>query len=64
MGYSAKQISELKKTIHNSKPEIAIIGTPIDLSRFLKLKIPSARAIYKIKDKTSTLKKEILKFLK
>jgi len=28
------------------------------------LKIPSARAIYKIKDKTSTLKKEILKFLK
>jgi len=64
MGYSAKQISELKKTIHNSKPEIVIIGTPIDLSRFLKLKIPSARAIYKIKDETSTLKKEILKFLK
>ena len=63
MGYSKKQIYELKKTIHNSKADVVIIGTPIDLSKLLDLKIPSSRAIYKIKDKTGKLKREIIKFI-
>lgn len=64
IGYFPKQLQELRQTIENSKAQIAIIGTPIDLSRVLKLKIPSARAEYFLKDKNNTLRKEILRFLK
>ena len=62
MGYFPKQLMDLKKTIENSKADIAIIGTPIDLSKLLQLKIPSIRAEYSIKEKGNTLKREILKF--
>ena len=63
MGYSKRQIYELKSTIHNSKADVVIIGTPIDLSKLLDLKIPSSRAIYKLKDKTGKIKREIIKFI-
>ena len=62
MGYFPKQLMELKKTIENSGADVAIIGTPIDLSKLLQLKIPSVRAEYSVKEKGNTLKKEILKF--
>lgn len=62
MGYFPKQLRELKQTIEHSGAEIAIIGTPIDLSDLLHLSIPSARAEYFIQEKGTTLKKEILKF--
>ena len=62
MGYFPKQLMELKKTIENSGADVAIIGTPIDLSDLLHLNIPSARAEYFIKEKGTMLKKEILKF--
>ena len=63
-GYFPKQLLELKRTIENSGASIAIIGTPIDLSKLLQLKIPSARAEYFIKEKGNTLKREILKFVR
>ena len=62
MGYFPKQLMDLKKTIENSGADVAIIGTPIDLSKLLQLKIPSVRAEYSVKEKGNTLKKEILKF--
>ena len=62
MGYFPKQLTDLKKTIENSGADIAIIGTPIDLSKLLQLKIPSVRAEYSVKEKGNTLKREILKF--
>jgi len=62
MGYFPKQLMELKQTIEHSHADIAIIGTPIDLSGLLHLNIPSARAEYFIKEKGTALKKEILKF--
>ncbi len=62
MGYFPKQLLELKRTIENSGAEIAIIGTPIDLSKLLQLKIPSVRVEYFVTEKGNTLKREVVKF--
>ncbi|MDP6845741.1 MAG: GTPase, partial [Candidatus Nanoarchaeia archaeon] len=62
MGYFPKQLMDLKKTIEHSGADVAIIGTPIDLSKLLQLKVPSVRAEYSVKEKGNTLKREILKF--
>ena len=64
MGYYPKQLLDLKKTIEKSGAKVAIIGTPIDLSKLLQLKIPSVRAEYSIKEKGNTLKREVLKFVR
>ena len=64
MGYYPKQLLDLKKTIEKSGAKVAIIGTPIDLSKLLQLKIPSVRADYFIKEKGNTLKREVLKFVR
>ena len=38
MGYGNKQIKELQTTINNSPADIILTGTPIDLSKLIKLK--------------------------
>ncbi len=38
MGYSDKQIEDLKKTIENSDCEVVVSGTPIDITRVLDIK--------------------------
>lgn len=46
MGYSEKQITELEKTINKTPCDTVVIGTPIDLSRFLKIDKPCVRVRY------------------
>jgi predicted GTPase len=48
MGYGDVQISELEKTINNAEVDLVIIGTPIDLSRLMKIKKPSQRVRYEL----------------
>ncbi|MFQ6010015.1 MAG: cyclic 2,3-diphosphoglycerate synthase [Candidatus Aenigmatarchaeota archaeon] len=48
MGYSAKQISELEQTINNTPADVVVIGTPVNLEKFLKLNKPAVRVTYKI----------------
>ena len=52
MGYSKKEINDLKKTIINSKPDIIISGTPINLKHVIHDsvvdKIPIIRAFYEL----------------
>jgi predicted GTPase len=48
MGYGARQMRELEETINASDAELVLIGTPIDLGRMLKLRMPSLRVTYEL----------------
>ncbi len=61
MGYGKKQIKDLEATINKVNCDAVVIGTPIDLGRFIRINKPSTRARYEVPDKT---KKELRKLLK
>lgn len=50
MGYGGKQIKELEETINRSDAELVVVGTPIDLSRVLKMNKPSLRVRYELEE--------------
>jgi len=50
MGYSGQQVKDLEKTINDTKCDLVIIGTPIDLRRVLKIKKPTARVGYNLQE--------------
>lgn len=52
VGYSDKQIRDLQETINRSGAEVVVSGTPMDIRRVLKVKIPIAHIRYDIKGKT------------
>ena len=50
MGYGAKQVKDLETTINNTPCDVVIIGTPIDLSRLIKIKKPAVRIRYDLQE--------------
>ncbi|CAN2042541.1 GTPase [Candidatus Magnetomoraceae bacterium gMMP-15] len=50
MGYNKKQIQDLEFTINNSKCNLVLFATPIDLPKILSLKKQSLRVRYEYKD--------------
>lgn len=50
MGYSAIQIKELEQTINQSPADLVIIGTPIDLRRFMNIEKPAVRVRYDLEE--------------
>lgn len=46
MGYGEKQISELEETINTIDCDVVLVGTPIDLTRILKVNKPLQRVKY------------------
>lgn len=46
MGYGEQQLKDLEETINNIDCDAVIIGTPIDLSRIIKINKPSTRVHY------------------
>lgn len=50
MGYSGKQVKDLEKTINDTKCDLVIIGTPIDLRRIVNIKKPSVRVRYNLQE--------------
>ena len=50
MGYGAAQLKDLETTINNTKCDAVVIGTPIDLSRYIKIKKPSTRVKYDLQE--------------
>ena len=49
LGYSEKQVAELKETIDHTPCDAVVIGTPIDLRRVITFKQPSIRVRYDLK---------------
>ena len=65
MGYYPEQIAELEKTIDGTSVDTVLIGTPIDLTRVVKITKPMARVRYELKDMgTNALRTFVLGFLK
>ena len=50
MGYSEDQIRDLEDTIARTDCDSVVIGTPIDLTRILKIKQPSTRVYYELQE--------------
>jgi predicted GTPase len=50
MGYGREMIQELEQTINNAEADLVIVGTPIDLGRFLKINKPIQRARYELQE--------------
>jgi predicted GTPase len=49
LGYSGKQVAELKETIDRTPCDVVVIGTPIDLRRVITIKQPTVRVKYELK---------------
>ena len=50
MGYGEKQTKELEETINHSNAELVVVGTPIDLSRVMKMQKPWVRVKYELEE--------------
>jgi predicted GTPase len=50
LGYGAKQIAELEATINATPVDLVLIATPIDLRRIVKIKHPTVRVRYDLKE--------------
>jgi predicted GTPase len=65
MGYDQKQILELEETINQTNCDAVIIGTPIDLSKRIKINKPVVRAKYELQEISKPgLKDMIMEFIK
>jgi predicted GTPase len=49
LGYSGKQIEELRETIDHTPCDVVVIGTPIDLRRVVTINKPTVRVNYELK---------------
>jgi predicted GTPase len=61
MGYGKQQVNDLEQTINNSDCDCVVIGTPIDLTRVINIKKPSARVTYELQEIGSPTLETILK---
>jgi predicted GTPase len=50
MGYGESQMKDLETTINNSDVDMVIVGTPIDLTRVIKIKKPYQRVRYELQE--------------
>ncbi len=50
MGYGEQQLRDLEATINNTECDAVVIGTPIDLGRFIKINKPSTRVYYNLQE--------------
>ncbi|MBU8892393.1 MAG: cyclic 2,3-diphosphoglycerate synthase [Bacteroidales bacterium] len=50
MGYGDQQIKDLEETINKTPCDVVVIGTPIDLSRIVKIKKPTVKVGYDLQE--------------
>jgi predicted GTPase len=51
MGYGDEQIADLEKTVNAVECDLVLVGTPIDLTRLIKINKPSFRIGYRLQEK-------------
>ena len=61
MGYGEDQMKELEQTIANADVDLVIIGTPIDLSRVIKIDKPVQRVRYELQEIGQPTLEDLLK---
>jgi predicted GTPase len=50
MGYGEKQMKDLEVTINRVRCDAVVIGTPIDLTRIIKIRKPAFRVYYELEE--------------
>jgi predicted GTPase len=50
MGYGDQQVKDLEATINRTDADVVIVGTPIDLSRVVDIRKPTARVRYELQE--------------
>lgn len=50
MGYGDQQMRDLEETINNTDCDSVVIGTPIDLGRFINIEKPNTRVYYELSE--------------
>lgn len=60
MGYGEEQVRDLEKTINNTPCDAVVIGTPIDLQRFVKINKPCVKIGYELQEIGTPTLKEVL----
>lgn len=61
MGYGEAQMRDLEKTINKADVELIVSGTPIDLTRIIKVNKPMVRVGYELQEIGSPTLEDILK---
>ncbi|HTP01738.1 MAG TPA: cyclic 2,3-diphosphoglycerate synthase [Anaerolineales bacterium] len=61
MGYGEAQMRDLEATINNSDVDMVVVGTPIDLTRVIKLKKPHQRVRYELQEIGKPTLEDLLK---
>jgi predicted GTPase len=61
MGYGEQQTRDLEKTINKVDCDMVIIGTPIDLTRVIKVRKPMQRVRYELQEIGQPTLDEVLK---
>ncbi len=61
MGYGEEQIKELEETIHAVECDAVVVGTPIDLTRIIKIKKPAYRVKYELQEIGKPTLEDVLK---
>jgi predicted GTPase len=50
MGYGDKQVKDLEATINKVPCDVVVVGTPIDLTRLVKIRKPTVRVRYELQE--------------
>jgi predicted GTPase len=50
MGYGEAQMKDLEETINRSDVDMVVVGTPIDLTRVIKINKPYQRVRYELQE--------------
>lgn len=61
LGYSQKQIEDLNQSINNTPADVVVIGTPVDLRKFLKINKPAVKVTYELKEKDGNVLEKLVK---
>jgi predicted GTPase len=61
MGYGEEMVRDLEQTIENADVDLVVIGTPIDLTRIMKINKPSQRVRYELQEIGQPTLEDILK---
>ena len=61
MGYGDEMTKDLEKTINNAKVDLVISGTPIDLTRIIKVNKPMQRVRYELQEIGQPTLEDLLK---
>ena len=61
MGYDEAQIHDLENTINAVECDVVVIGTPIDLSKIMKIDKPAVRVQYHLEEIGEPTLEDVLK---